>query len=626
MGESRFQAVPFTQVAIEDAFWAPRLRANRERTIPHVYRKLKEIGCIDAFKLDWKPGKEPVPHVFWDSDVAKWVEAASYSIAGQPDPALERLLDEVVSLIASAQQPDGYLNCHFTVVEPDKRWTNLRDLHELYCAGHLIEAAVAHYQATGKRTLLDAMCRYADYIGTVFGPEPGQRRGYCGHEEIELALVKLYRVTGEERYLRLARYFVEERGRRPHYYDEEALARGEDPEKVRARNYDYCQAHKPVREHEIVGGHAVRAMYLYSAVADLAGELGDAELRDVSERLWSQLTSKRMYITGGIGSTGSNEGFSTDYDLPNETAYAETCAAIGLVLWSHRMLQLDCDARYADVMERALYNGILSGISLEGTHFFYANPLASDGAERPDWYGCACCPTNIIRLLASLGQYVYSESENEAAVHLYIAGSGTLRIAGQEITIRQETNYPWDGRVLMRLEMPRSARFGLRLRIPGWCREARLRINGGPPEPIGETEKGYLRIERQWESGDSVEIGLPMPVERMSAHPDVRQDAGRVALQRGPIVYCLEHADNREPLHRLVLPLYADLLPVFDKDLLGGVVTIVGNAEVMDDAGWKGTLYRRNNPATRPCRITAIPYYAWANRQPGPMAVWVREE
>lgn len=620
----RYTPVPFTDVVLDDPFWAPRMRVNRERTIAHQYAQCKETGRIDAFRLQWKPGDEPVPHIFWDSDVAKWIEAASYALATHPSTDLEALLDEVAALVASAGQPDGYLNTHYIVVEPEKRWTNLRDCHELYCAGHLIEAAVAHFQATGRRTLLDALCRYADHIGTVFGTGPGQKRGYCGHEEIELALVKLYRVTGERRYLELASYFVDERGRQPHYFDLEARARGEDPGAYHFKKYDYCQAHLPVREQSEVVGHAVRAMYLYSAMADLAGELGDASLLAACERLWENLTTRRLYLTGGIGPARQNEGFTTDYDLPNETAYAETCAAIGLVFWSHRMLQLECDARYADVMERALYNGVVSGVSLDGERFFYENPLASRGTHhRQPWFGCACCPPNVARLIASLGEYAYAQSETDVAVHLYARGRARLRLAGQTVTLTQETGYPWDGRVSIGLRMEQPARFGVRLRIPGWCREPRLRVCG-EAAPL-QLDKGYVRIEREWRGGDRIDLELPMPVERVYAHPAVREDAGLVALQRGPIVYCLEEADNGASLHRVAIPRDSQFEAQFREDLLGGVVVLTGEAEILSDDGWAGTLYRTRPPATERRQITAVPYCVWDNREPGEMRVWLRE-
>ncbi|HEV2662828.1 MAG TPA: beta-L-arabinofuranosidase domain-containing protein, partial [Ktedonobacteraceae bacterium] len=429
--------VSWKNVTIDDQFWSPHLRVNREQSLPHIYQFCAETGRIDALRLNWKPGVEPVPHIFWDSDVAKWLEAASYSLATHPDPALEARVDELVGLLVAAQQPDGYLNSYFTAVEPEKRWTNLRDWHELYCAGHLIEAAVAHFQATGKRVLLDALCRYADYIASVFGPEEGKKRGYPGHEEIELALVKLYRVTGEERYLRLSEYFINERGRQPHYYDAEARQRGEDPAAYYHKTYEYNQSHLPIREQSQVVGHAVRAMYFYSAVVDIAGELHDQSLFDADQRLWQQLCSKRMYITGGLGPSAHNEGFTTDYDLPNENAYAETCAAIAFVFWNHRLLQLDCNARYADMLERALYNGVLSGVSLDGRKFFYVNPLASSGGHhRQEWYSVSCCPPNVARLFASLGQYIYAANANELAVHLYIQSTARVTLAGREVTVR----------------------------------------------------------------------------------------------------------------------------------------------------------------------------------------------
>ncbi len=479
----KFAPLPFTAVSIDDEFWAPRLRVNREHTIPTEYRQCRDTGRIDAFRLNWKPGSEPVPHIFWDSDVAKWIEAASYSLATHPDPELRALLDEVITLIASAQQPDGYLNTHFSVVEPEKRWTNLRDKHELYCAGHLIEAAVAHYQATGKRSLLEVLCRYADHIDRTFGPRPGQKRGYPGHEEIELALVKLFQATGERRYLELSKYFIDERGQQPHYYDLEAVARGDDPRSYRFKTYAYLQAHVPVREQTEVVGHAVRAMYLYSAMTDLARETDDQSLLAACERLWQNLCLQNMYITGGIGPEAANEGFTSNYDLPNETAYAETCAAIGLVFWSQRLLQLACDSRYADVLERALYNGVLSGVSLDGEKFFYENPLASQGGHhRQAWFDCACCPPNLARLFASLGQYIYAQHDHEMVVHLYIQGSASFQIAGQNVRLRQQTRYPWEGSVLLHLDMEQPTSFALRLRIPGWCHSAKLSVNGEPIE------------------------------------------------------------------------------------------------------------------------------------------------
>ncbi len=632
-GES-FRAVPFTRVRVEDAFWGPRIETNRARTLPHAERLCEETGRFAAYDLVWQPGQPRMPHVFWDSDVAKWVEAVSYSLATHPDAALEARLDGIIARMAAAQQADGYLNPHFTVAEPEKRWTNLRDWHELYCAGHLIEAGVAHFQATGKRTLLDVVRRYADYIATVFGRGPGRKRGYPGHEEIELALVKLFRVTEERRYLDLAAYFVDERGQHSpemaHYYAVEALARGEEPTAGGAGAYEYFQAHAPVREQTEVAGHAVRAMYLYSAMADLARETGDASLRAACERLWEHVTARRMYVTGGIGTSAANEGFTRDYDLPNETAYAETCAAIGLVFWGQRMLQLELDGRYGDVMERALYNGVLSGVSLDGLRFFYVNPLASEGGHhRKPWYDVSCCPTNIVRLLASLGQYIYGvNGRGDVAVHLYVGSEARLDVRGQAVTLRQETRYPWEGscRIRMELEGVRTLRFAVRLRVPGWCREARLMVNGAEVALGGCMERGYAVVEREWVSGDVIALDLPMPVERVYANPRVTADVGRVALQRGPVVYAVEgvDVDVATPLDRVVLPREAELVAAFDEGLLGGVTVVRG--EALAEEQWDAGMLYRTRPAAGTRRaFTAVPYFAWDNRAAGEMRVWLRE-
>lgn len=624
MLKNHFSPLPLASVTIDDAFWASRLRVNRERTIPWILKQCRDTGRIDAFRLNWRPGAEPVPHIFWDSDVAKWIEAASYSLAVHPEPELEAQLEEVVGLVASAQQPDGYLNTHYSAVEPENRWTNLRDCHELYCAGHLMEAAVAHFQAAGARTLLDPLCRFADHIGEVFGGRIGQKRGYPGHEEIELALMKLYRATGESRYLELCRFFIEERGRKPHYFDDEARARGEDRRDFWARTYAYMQAHRTVREQDEPVGHAVRAMYLYAAMADLAGETGDRGLLDVCERLWERLCERKMYVTGGIGSARGIEGFAADYDLPNEAAYAETCAAIGLVFWGRRMLELTGDGRYADVVERALYNAVLGGVSLDGEKFFYDNPLASEGNHhRQPWFECACCPPNLARLLASLGRYAYRVRETDIAVDLYIQGSGKFPIEGREVELRQETRYPWDGAVTVRFTMERPAAFGLLLRIPGWCRAARLRVNGESVDVAGAARNGYVRIERIWNPEDRVRLEMDMPVERIRAHPDVRQNIGRIALQRGPLVYCLEGADHDVPLQRIRLPDAAPLKARFADDLFGGSAVIEGQAISADPSERGNRLYRADSTAVTPCRMTAVPYFAWDNRRPGQMRVWI---
>jgi len=625
----KFSPLPLNAVTIDDIFWTPKIRANRQVTLDIEYQQCRDTGRINAFTLDWKSGKQPVPHIFWDSDVAKWIEAAAYSLATHPDPQLDSLLDEVIAMIAASQQPDGYVNSHFSAVEPEKRWTNLRDWHELYCAGHLIEAAVAHYQATGKSTLLDIMCRYADYIASVFGRNEGQLRGYPGHEEIELALVKLYRVTGEKRYLDLASYFVEERGQQPegvHYFESEAIRRGEDPSRFWAKSYSYMQAHLPVRQQDEVVGHAVRAMYLYSGLADLAGELDDPSLLKACERLWSDLALHKLYITGGIGPSRLNEGFTTDYDLPNESAYAETCAAIGLVFWAHRLLNLTGSGRYADVMERALYNGVISGVSLDGERFFYENPLASIGNHhRQPWFDCACCPPNIARILSSLQLYAYAQSANEIAVHLFIQGTARFLMKEQPIMLNVTSRYPWEGLVDLRMDFPTSCQFILSLRRPSWCRNSCLWLNGQPLDSETLFNDGYIRINRLWQPGDVITYSMDMPVERMYAFPDIRHDAGMTALQRGPIVYCFETADNDQPLSRIRLPKRVEITSTFEPELLGGIVKLHGEALATVTTGWGNDLYRSEPPALDPVPFTAIPYHAWDNRSPGAMLLWLPE-
>ncbi|GCE08938.1 glycoside hydrolase family 127 protein [Dictyobacter aurantiacus] len=616
-------ALSHTAVTIEDAFWAPRLRTVRDNTLPTMYEQMKLNHYFDAEKRGWKRGMHPIPYVFWETDITKWVEAASLSLATHPDAKLDALLDETIEFIRSIQQPDGYLNLWFTEVEPEKRWSNMRDLHELYCAGHLIEASVAHFQGTGKRSLLDIVCRYADYLDRTFGLEEGKKRGYSGHPEIELALVKLYRATGEQRYLKLSQYFVDERGKQPHYFDQEARERGDTPENFWARTYEYNQSHLPVREQTEVVGHAVRAMYLYSAVADLVKEQYDEALFQAGERLWHHLVSKRLYITGGIGSTAKNEGFTEDYDLPNLTAYAESCASIGLAMWNHRLLQLDADSRYADLLERALYNGMLSGISLDGSKYFYVNPLESKGDHhRVGWFKCACCPPNIARTLMSLGQYVYTANDTDIFTHLYIQGTGKLSIAGRDVTLRQETHYPWDGAVSLAVTLAEPATFGLNLRIPGWCQDAQLSVNG-ETVALDQLQKGYARIEKRWQSGDQVVLNLTMPVARVYAHPDVREDINCVALQRGPLVYCLEGTDNAVPLHHIRLPEAATLESHFEPELLGGIAVIQAPATAVDSTDWSDTLYKTTPPQSHPHTLTAIPYYVWDQRQPGEMRVWI---
>ncbi|RMD95493.1 MAG: glycoside hydrolase family 127 protein, partial [Calditrichaeota bacterium] len=550
----------------------------------------------------------------------------AHSLIAHPDVKLENQLDALIDLMALAQQADGYLNSHFIVVRPHMRWTNLRDWHELYCAGHLIEAAVAHFVATGKDKFLNLVRRYADLIEATFGREPGKKRGYPGHEEIELALVKLYHATGEKRYLHLAKYFVDERGTQPHYFDLEARARGEDPADYWAKTHEYTQSHLPVREQSVPVGHAVRGTYLYAAMADLAAEYNDESLFDAARRIWQHLVQKRMYITGGIGSSRHNEGYTVDYDLPNESAYAETCASIGLIFWAWRMLQLEPQRTYADVLERALYNGTLSGISLAGDTFFYENPLESQGNHhRKPWHTCACCPPNIARLLASLGQFIYAANEDEVYTHLYIGSKARFEIQGHQVELAQTTRYPWQEQVQVSLEVERPTTFTLAFRLPEWCPSPQIRVNGKRRKLEALPEHGYAKIHRQWRDGDRVDLFFQMPIHRMQAHPRVRANCGRIALQRGPLIYCIEQADHGENLNDIYLRAESRLMPHFEADLLGGVVAIYGHARQRRLADWAFTLYKPGPAVEENTRLKAIPYFAWDNREPGEMLVWIRE-
>jgi DUF1680 family protein len=633
MSSTGYSSVPFSKVRITGPFWTERLDTVLSRTIPSQHIKLAEVGILESLKLPKPTPPLSIPRndhnfstqIFWDSDVGKWIEAASYALSHRRDPGVEAKIDEIVDDLEKAQAPDGYLNCWYNGREPENRWTNLRDNHELYNAGHLLEGAIAYFSATGKRKLLDVMERFVDHIATTFGRSEGQKRGYCGHQEIELALVKLYRLTGDERRLELASYFIDERGRQPpHYFTEEALARGDDPAKFWARTYEYNQSHLPVREQMRMVGHSVRAMYMACAMADLAFERGDEELKRACEALWRDVTTAQMYVTAGLGPRESNEGFTEPYDLPNDTAYAETCASVALAFWAQRMLHLDLDGSYADVMERALYNGALSGLSRDGEHYFYANRLESRGSDRRwAWHHCPCCTMNVSRLVASIAGYFFSTSEEGIAVHLYGGAEAELAVGKRMVTIRETSDYPWSGDISIFVEPNGSAEFDLRLRIPAWARDATVLVNGEQVELA--IERGYARIHRLWAAGDKVLLRLPMVAERLYAHPKVRADFGRVALRRGPLIYCFEEADNPGgEVQTVSLPRSSTIDSNWRGDLFGGVVTLAaeGSREVAEQ---DAPLYAPTPPEEREARLTAIPYYLWANRSPGSMQVWIAE-
>jgi DUF1680 family protein len=610
--------VPLDAVDLADDFWEPRRRINREVTLPSQYRHLEDTGRLDNFRrASGKIGGGYQGIYFNDSDVYKWLEAAAWTLAEGSDSELERMVDAAITEIEDAQRPDGYLNTYFTFERAAQRWTDF-DLHEMYCAGHLFQAAVAHFRATGSERLLDVATRFADHICDTFGPEEGKRHAVDGHEEVEMALVELFRATGERRYLEGAQFFIDARGHgllgRPYGQHEPS----------------YSQDHEPLRDQSEVVGHAVRALYLYSGAADVYAETGERALLQALRRLWENMTTRRMYVSGGLGSRYEGEAFGRDFELPNERAYTETCAAIASVMWNWRMLAFRGEARYTDLIEHTLYNAVLPGLSLDGQHYFYQNPLADDGTHRRQpWFGCACCPPNAARLLASLPGYFYSASEGAIWVHLYAKGAATVELdKNQTIRLSQRTRYPWDGRGEIQIEG--EGEFALMLRIPAWCEEgAAVEVNGGP---VGaELSPGsYASLRRTWRPGDKIALHLPMPVRRVECHPYVAENAGRVALIRDPLLYCVEQADNRDvDLRDLVLN-GTEPTVRFEPDLLGGVTVLQAEARSAPPAAaWEDRLYRTVHPRerdtqTRPTRVTLVPYYAWANREPGAMRVWLR--
>jgi DUF1680 family protein len=637
------------KVSIQDHFWSDYIQLVRDVVVPYQWEVLNDriadaepSHAIRNFKI--AAGLEQGSFygmVFQDSDVAKWLEAVAYLLEMAPDPELEKAADEVVALIARAQQPDGYVNTYFTIKEQGQRWTNLSECHELYCAGHLIEAAVAYSKATGKSAILDVACRFADHIDDVFGSEPGKLQGYDGHQEIELALMKLYRATGRTNYLELSRFFLDQRGAKPDFYEQEWEKRGKTvhfPHLSMVHDLEYSQAHQPVRDQEQAVGHAVRVVYMCAAMADVAAETGDEGMLAACKRLWGSIVSRRMYLTGGIGSMAQGESFTQDYDLPNDTIYAETCASIGLIFFARRMLEMEPNSEYANVLERALYNTVVSGMSRDGKHFFYVNPLEvyppilgknknyeHVQPRRQGWFGCACCPPNIARLLASLGQYVYTVQDDAIYAHLYIGGEADFLINETAIKLEQQSNYAWEGQVRFAVSVSQKAEFTLAVRIPDWSTDAKLVINGVDYSPDeSDFVNGYLRIKREWQTGDTLDIQFAMPVLRMKGHPLIRQTAGKVALQRGPFVYCLEEADNGAQLYHLSLPSASEPQTVFDANLLGGMQVILVEGTRYDSADWEDELYRQDtSEAAEKTDLKFIPYFAWANREPGEMAVWI---
>ena len=626
-----FKPVQLGNIKITDPFFAGRIDNARNVAIPYMWNALNDAipgvapsGCISNFEIaaGLKEG-EFYGFVFQDSDLWKWIEGVAYSLAVTPDSDLEKQVDDAIALAGKAQQPDGYLDTYYIINGLDKRFTNIKDNHEFYVAGHMFEAAAAYYEATGKRELLDISCRFAKCIAENFGPEEGKKHGYPGHEEIELGLARLYSVTGEKEYLELAKYFLDTRGTWPHYYDEELVARGEKPyEKRRTQwqTYSYYQAHKPVREQTEAAGHSVRQGYLLAGMTDVGAQYGDDTLVKAADTVFDNIVNKQMYITAGVGSVHVGEAFSFDYDLPAERCYTETCASISLIMTAIRLNRVSPDGRYGDVVERALYNGILSGISLDGTKYFYQNPLEvwpdrcekrqdmNIAAERQGWFGCACCPPNVLRTLTGLGNYLYTQADDTLYVDQYVSAETDAGNVG----FRMESGFPWNGNV--KFTAVKGEKEKVAFRIPAWAKGYSISVNGKAVEP--EVVKGYVFMEIS--AGDVVEMDFPMTVRWMNASMNTPNYVGKVAIMRGPLVYCIEQVDNGDKLWALAVK--SGRADVEMKDILGGVAVI--NCDGVRTAV-NGELYSEEIPATENVPLTFVPYYAWGNRGKGEMTVWV---
>ena len=614
--------VPFTSVKVTDNFWGQRLKASREVTIPLAFSKCEETGRYENFVKAAHPSDEYKVEGFSfdDTDVYKTIEGASYLLQTYPDKKLEKYIDSVLVIVAGAQEPDGYLYTARTMNPKHphewagpERWSKVEELsHEFYNLGHMVEGAVAHYQATGKRNFLDIAIRYADCVCKAIGNGPDQKKLVPGHQIAEMALVRLYLVTGDRKYLDQAKFFLDARG-------------------YTSRKDAYSQAHKPVLEQDEAVGHAVRATYMYAGMADVAAITGDSSYIKAVDKIWENIVGKKIYITGGIGARHAGEAFGDNYELPNLSAYNETCAAIGNVYVNYRLFLLHGDAKYFDVLERTLYNGLISGVSLDGGSFFYPNPLASNGGySRKPWFGCACCPSNISRFIPSLPGYVYAVKDNQVYVNLYMSNRGELKVDRKKVVLEQETSYPWDGDIRIRVAQG-SQKFTLNLRIPGWVRgevlpsdlyryadnqqlDYTVTVNGEPVS--GELQKGYLQIDRKWKKGDVVEVHFDMQPRVVRANEKVAADRGRVAVERGPIVYCAEWPDNDFNVHNILLNQRPSFRVVDKPDMLYGIRELTTEAQALSyDAAGK--------LAVKDVTLTLIPYYAWAHRGEGDMEVWL---
>jgi uncharacterized protein len=605
------QPVSWRNIQIQDQFWQPRQKALFTSTLPQQFEQLD----INKYRQNFERAAKResggyVGLVFNDSDVYKVLEAASFALGLKRDPAIEAKVDAWIDLIGKAQMPDGYLNCYFQLNEPNAKWSNLRDQHELYCAGHLFEAAAAHYEATGKRTLLNIATKLADHIDRRFGE--GKRMGYPGHPETELALFKLWRVTGENRYFKLSEFFLNNRGKK--------FFATEHSTPLKEYEGAYWSDNELLRDHVSIVGHAVRAAYLFSGATDLAMVKADPPLVEMLERVWRSNTEKRMFLTGGLGPSGSNEGFTVDYDLPTFSAYQESCASIANALWNHRLALLHGHGKYADVMETALYNGALAGINTSGDRYYYVNPLASHGNHhRQGWFACACCPPNLARMLGQLGGQIYAESNDSAYVMLYIASDAKLNIGGENVQLTVKSNYPYSGNVSIRVQPSSPMKFALKLRKPDWADSAQISVNGKNAEAT--TKNGFLSIDRAWKAGDTVKLVLPMPVRRVLSHPSVKETLGQYALARGPLIYCLEQSDNAFDFDVAGFPLDRTTKTV-KTPFFGETVAIDGEAIITSEQEWRGRLFN-DIASPKTVKFRAIPYCFWDNRGPGEMRVWL---
>ena len=662
------KTIPLSSIRINDSYWNKYTKLIPEKVIPYQWEVLNDRQegaslsyCIKNFRTAAQfisgGGKEKGRQqgmVFQDSDAVKWLEAVAYSLAGKPDPELEETADEVISLIGKAQEKDGYFNTFFTLNRPEDKWQNLTEGHELYCAGHLIEAAVAYFETTGKKPLLDIACKFADLICMTFGPKDEQMHGYPGHPEIELALVKLYRVTNKKQYLETAKYFIDTRGGQPNYFLEEKKRPGFKHIFGESFGFEpkYFQSHLPVREQDTAEGHAVRALYLYCAMADLAEEYNDESLLNQCKILWDNIVQKRMYVTGSVGSSGHLERFTVDYDLPNDANYSETCASIALAMFGQRMAKITGDASYFDIVELALYNSVRSGISLDGEKYFYVNPMevwpevcidhVSKSHVKPvrqKWFDCACCPTNVARTLTSLGQYIYFLEGDELFINLFIQNETSFDVNGKKVSVFMTTDYPKTG--IVKIKVKTDDPLSLNIRIPSFAEEFSAGVNGiqlfeddeddKPWEVISspdsditcEKKKNYLRMANV-KSGDEITISFFVKPRIIYANPKVHYNCGKIAIARGPEIFCLEECDNSENLSAFSIDTSVPLTEQWRGDLLGGIMTIKAKGKKLITPNEPQSFSEKFSPRYENAELTAVPYGSWCNRKPGEMLVWIR--